>query len=156
MRPAGHLHVTTCWLCSLCSACSRALEHPRAAVSAETTTTHQPWKLCQWGFSALLCSAVWGENASLDQTTTLQATSLWCSSNSVAVMLLQWSRRNTSTEPLNPQNVIGDHSFKQLWEENKYLYRILSSKCVDQEYQKVLISEAATSRLGSALRIPTA
>lgn len=52
---------------------------------------------------------------------------------------------NTSTEQLNPQNIIGDLSFKQLRRENKYLYKLLGSKRVDQEHQKVLISEAVTS-----------
>lgn len=88
-------------------------------------------------YFAQLC----GENASLYQTTTLRATSLSCSSNSTAVMFLEW-RGGTLTEPLNPQNVIHDHSFKHLRKENKYLYRLLSSKRVDQEHQKVLIVEA--------------
>lgn len=54
---------------------------------------------------------------------------------------------NTSTEPLNPQNIIGDHSFKQLRKGNKYLYRLLGSKRVDQEHQNVFISEADSHKL---------
>lgn len=101
--------------CSMCSACSRALEHPRAAVSA---TTHHPWKLCQWGFSALLCSAVGGSCC-------------FASDNHAApgyIFLLQLEfhhsdvlgvEGSTLTEPLNPQIKIHDHSFKQLRKENK-------------------------------------
>lgn len=139
--------MTTCWLCSMCSACSRALEHPRAAVSAETTTTHHPWKLCPVGlFSFALLSCVgkmllWIRQpcSRLLLSAAARIPSQWCSWNG--------GGGNTSTEPLNPQSIIGDHRFKQLRKENKYLYRLLGSKWVDQEHLKVFISEVEGHKL---------